>query len=50
MAIKVTGYSLVCGPCSKRMISRSVQSHLTTAAKDGTQTERHFMRIHSQKE
>ena len=48
--IKVTGYSLGRGPRSKRAISRSAQSHLTMATKDGAQTERHFVCIHSQKE
>ena len=31
-------------------ITRSAQSHLTTATKDGAQIERHLMRVHSQKE
>ena len=48
--IKVTGYSSGRGPRSKREISRSAQSHLTTATKDGAQTERYFVCIHSQKE
>ena len=44
------GYSSERGPRSKSAISRSAQSHLTTATKDGAQTERDFVRIHSQKE
>ena len=48
--LKVTGYSSGHGPRSKRAISRSAQLHLTVATKDGAQTERHFMHIHSQKE
>ena len=46
----ITGYSSGRGPRSKRAISRSAQSHMTTATKDGAQTERHFVRVHSQKE
>ena len=42
--VKVTGYSSTRGPRSKRAISRSAQSHQTTATKDGAQTETHFMR------
>ena len=38
------------GPHSEDAISRSAQSHLTTATKDGAQTERHFVCIHNQKE
>ena len=49
-ALKVTGYSSGRGPRSKRAISHSAQPHLTTATKDGAQTERHFVRNHSQKE
>ena len=45
LQVKVTGYSSGRGPRSKRAISRSAQSHLTTATKDGAQTERHFVRI-----
>ena len=49
-SVKVTGYSSGRGPRSKRAISLSAHSHLTTATKDGAQTERHIVRIHSQKE
>ena len=35
--IKVTGYRSGRRPCSIRAMSRSAQSHLTTAKKDGTQ-------------
>ena len=50
MTTKVTGYSSGRGPRSKRVMSPSAKSHLTTATKDRAQIERHFMRIHSQKE
>ena len=43
---KVTEYSSERGPRSKRAMSRSAQSHWTTATKDGAQTERHFMCVH----
>ena len=47
LRLRDTKWGVVCAPNS---ITRSVQSHLTTAAKDGVQIERHFMRIHSHKE
>ena len=34
---------------SNETLFRSAQSHLTMATKDGAQTQRHLMRIHSQK-
>ena len=46
----VTGYSSGRGPRSKRAVSLSTQSHLTTATKDRAQTEGHIVHIHSQKE
>ena len=53
----IKGYEYCCvkykmgrGPRSKRAITRSAQSHLTAATKDGAQIEKHFMGIHGQKE
>ena len=57
LKVKVTGYSLVHVPCSKRdisqcskcVITRSAHLHQTTATKDVAQIERHLVRAHSQK-